>query len=360
MSTTNANGTVTITIPSDLPTLLGPILMGLFFNWGLLGVLGTQVYIYYLCFPRDSRYMKGLVYTLFLMEIMQTCMISSDGWQWLIRAWGHPEQLEDYHLEWFDVPVLAGIMSTTVQIFFAWRIWMLGRSMILAGVIVAASLVQGSAAIASGIKLKQLPSFVEIARLNTPVSVWLAGSAGVDILIAITMIYLLTRAKNGFSNTNYLIARLIRLTVETGLLTATVAVVDVTLFNAFKTNNLHICPAIILAKLYTNTLMAVFNNRIFMQRPAAVSTSGSMTFGSDPAEHYRSRLRDAVSSPGGTRADVNTLRDTFKDTFKETSTSRGNDIPLAQIQVHTVREVHTPQDQMDSDERLEKYPGEVV
>jgi hypothetical protein len=63
-------------------------------------------------------------------------MISSDGWQWLVTAWGHPDQLELYHLAWFDVPIMAGMIATTVQLFFAWRIWKLGRSMILAGIVV--------------------------------------------------------------------------------------------------------------------------------------------------------------------------------------------------------------------------------
>jgi hypothetical protein len=68
------------------------------------------------------------VYALLVIEIIQTCMLSSDGWQWLISAWGHANQLEAYHLAWFDVPVLVGIMSSAVQIFFAWRIWMLSKS----------------------------------------------------------------------------------------------------------------------------------------------------------------------------------------------------------------------------------------
>jgi hypothetical protein len=38
----------------------GPRLVGLIFNWGLLGVLTAQLYVYYLNFPKDRRAIKVL------------------------------------------------------------------------------------------------------------------------------------------------------------------------------------------------------------------------------------------------------------------------------------------------------------
>ncbi|KAF8515219.1 hypothetical protein JB92DRAFT_2717926 [Gautieria morchelliformis] len=99
-----------------------PLAHRYFPNWGLLGVKGNQVYIYHLCFPRDSRYIKSLGAlhsVLFILEVAQTRMISSHGWQWLITSWGQPGRTEDYHQAWFDICILAGVLSTSVQIFFA-------------------------------------------------------------------------------------------------------------------------------------------------------------------------------------------------------------------------------------------------
>jgi len=67
-------------------------------------------------------------------------MLSTDAWKWFIEAWGRPEQLLDYHVEWIDVPILAGIIASTVQIFFAWRVYILSQSRILAGVIIVVGL----------------------------------------------------------------------------------------------------------------------------------------------------------------------------------------------------------------------------
>jgi len=318
-------------IPPNIALLTGPQLLGLFFNWGLLGSLCNQVYIYSLCFPRDSKYVKLLVYSLFLAEIAQTCMATSDAFNWLVYGWGRPDQLGNYQLSWLDVPILTGIISATVQVSFAWRIWVLSRSWILGGIIVMISLVQGSAAIATGIQIRLLPGFAELPSLFPTVSVWLGGSALVDILIAVSMTYLLSRSRNGFHETNYLLARLVRLTVETGTVTATVATVDLLLFNLFKDNNLHICPATTLAKLYTNSLMVVFNNRVFIRAVNPLSTSGA-TSGHvelEPADFYRARIRDVMSQNSARMAGGAFFSD---EGSREVEAVR--DIPLDSISAH--------------------------
>lgn len=105
--------------------------------------------IYRLCFPGDPRGIKILstsksvilhpnkaktllkVYGLFCMEILQTCMLSSDSFHWLVDGWGHLDILENYYMSWFDVPIMVGIISCTVHSFFAWRIYILSKSFIL-------------------------------------------------------------------------------------------------------------------------------------------------------------------------------------------------------------------------------------
>ena len=66
-----------------------------------------------------------------------------------------------------------------------------------------------------------------------------------------------------------MVTKFICLTIETGTLTATIAVVDAILFLGFRDSDYHITPALILAKLYSNTLLVKFNSRI------TISTQGS-------------------------------------------------------------------------------------
>ncbi|KIJ23379.1 hypothetical protein M422DRAFT_195996, partial [Sphaerobolus stellatus SS14] len=114
-------------------------LIGLILNWGLLEILSIQVYVYYLCFPKDNSYIKTLVYSLFCLEIAQTIILSKDSWDWFINAWGDPVRVGEFRAEWFNLPVMDGIISSAVQLFFAWRIWILGRSWLLSGVVATVS-----------------------------------------------------------------------------------------------------------------------------------------------------------------------------------------------------------------------------
>ncbi|TFK50443.1 hypothetical protein OE88DRAFT_1735991 [Heliocybe sulcata] len=266
-----------IIIPPDINFLVGPQLFGFLFNWGLFGVLSVQVYLYYLSFPNDKLGLKVLVYGLYLVEATQTGLATSDAVRWLVTGWGRPEALEEINTSWLNVPLMGGMISCTVQLFFCWRIWILSGSIYLPLVIALVALVSGSAGVAGGIMLRELDNISEIAKLTPVTSVWLTCSAVADILIAISMTYLLVRAKVGLRRTDRLVDRLVRLTIETGTVTASVAVVDVVLFNTFKHNNLHMCPATTLAKLYSNTLLVMFNNRKFVERDPGPTSLASTT-----------------------------------------------------------------------------------
>ncbi|KAG9018563.1 hypothetical protein FRB90_011392 [Tulasnella sp. 427] len=80
-------------------------------------------------------------------------------------------------------------------------------------------------------------------------------------MITISLVSYLAKANSGFSQTDDVISKLIRTTVETGAVTATAATAELILFLVYKTNNLHMIPALALAKLYTNTLLATLNAR---------------------------------------------------------------------------------------------------
>ncbi|KIJ37124.1 hypothetical protein M422DRAFT_50736 [Sphaerobolus stellatus SS14] len=142
--------------------------------------------------------------------------------------------------------------------------------------------------------------WVDLAPLFPVVSVWLATSAIVDILVAICMTYLLLKRRTHFYQTQLLISRLIRLTIETGSGTAIVAMIDVTLFNTTKGTNLHACPAIVLAKLYTNTLLVVLNSRLYAHRDRVTDRlAGNPSSSSSGRDYSRNRFVEALAQRPG-------------------------------------------------------------
>jgi len=111
-------------------------------------------------------------------------------------------------------------------------------------------------------------------RVQTPVKIWLTGSAVCDVVISLTMIIILSnyRKKSPWKKTDTIIQKLIYHTIETGAVSAVVAVVDVVLFTVDPNNFLHIAPAFMLGKVYSNVMLATLNSRA---RGATTSSAGS-------------------------------------------------------------------------------------
>ncbi|THH31585.1 hypothetical protein EUX98_g2623 [Antrodiella citrinella] len=250
-------------IPPTIAQLTGPLLLGHLFNWGLFGALTVQVYIYYLSFPNDRRLSKGIVLFTYIIEVLQTVLATRDAFRNFATGWGNMIELNAVGWLWFSVPVLGSMISCLGQVFYAWRISILSRSYVVPSVIMVLSLMQFGTGLYTGAYAHLIGVFseVQLHEYKTTI-VWLGGTAICDIIIATSMMYYLYKSKTGFKQTAALISKFIRVTVETGLVCATFAILDLSLFLAFKTNNYHLAPSIALSKLYSNSLLAVFNARV--------------------------------------------------------------------------------------------------
>ncbi|OBZ73413.1 hypothetical protein A0H81_07271 [Grifola frondosa] len=302
-----------------IPDLAGPQMLGFLLNWGLQGVLSNQVYLYHINFPNDSWKLKALVYGIFVFEWAQTILITTTAFEAFVYGWGNIESLTVFHTTWLSVPIMCGIVAAVVQIFYARRILILSQSRVLAGVVVVLALVQGSAALAGGIMLKRLTSASEQSTTTPAIATWLGGSALVDIVIAVTMTILLLRTKSGLMQSDNLVNRLVRLVIESGTLTASVALVDVILFSAIPNQLYHECPALILAKLYANTMVTSLNNRTFLAAKHAAVHETTSTFldgfGRSEAETTNVHVTPFRDSDTYTAGDI-PLRDAQKDLLR--------------------------------------------
>ncbi|KAK7050489.1 putative transmembrane protein [Favolaschia claudopus] len=249
----------------DIIWLAGPRLVGLIFNWGLLGVLTTQIYIYHINFPKDRRHLKILVYIVYILDWIQTCSATYDAFQWFVYGWGSIPALYNLFTGFLNVPILSSMIGSLVQIYFGWRIWILSRSATTFSLISLLSLLQlGAGGVVAYHIYTDASEVTRSVGLVRAVGIRLGGSAAVDTLIAVSMTYFLLRSRGqALSHTNTILTRLIRLTIETGTATAIAAIVDL-IFFVRAHNGLHQVSGVILCKLYSNTLLVLFNNRLVM------------------------------------------------------------------------------------------------
>ncbi|KAF8895504.1 hypothetical protein BD779DRAFT_733690 [Infundibulicybe gibba] len=250
-------------VPHNIQALLGPHLIGNLVGYLLYGILASQLFVYHHRFPNDFMWMKSLVWALFLLDTALTVFGSVAVWDSVIKGWGDVGTLDPVNWPLGVIPFILASIASSIHVFYSWRIWKLRKSILLPAVIVlvsASTLVTGSIC---GFYGRTLPLSEITVKLKPYVISWLGGSALVDLTITATMVTTLFQASASasFGPTVSGISRLITLTVETGMTTAIGASMEMILFLAFPTTNMHFVVYFFLSKLYTNSLLATLNAR---------------------------------------------------------------------------------------------------
>ncbi|ETW83074.1 hypothetical protein HETIRDRAFT_474219 [Heterobasidion irregulare TC 32-1] len=241
--------------------LHGPMLAGTFINAVLYGVSITQVYIYVKTFrTTDKQWIKGFIAVLFALDTINTVFDMAFMYDSVISHFGDVAYIQNANWIFCTDPALTGVIGVTVQLFFAWRVKILTGSTAASIVIALTAILQCLAGIATSIAVGFIPAYLEFRRFKPAVIVWLAGSAACDTMITIVLVWHLRRHKGGFSTTDDVIDRIIRVTVQTGMLTSLVALIDLVLFIS-SPSGLHLAFNFPLSKLYTNSLLSSLNSR---------------------------------------------------------------------------------------------------
>ena len=70
------------------------------------------------------------MYGLFLLDVLQTALVTADAFHWFVFGFGNMITLDDTFINSWDVPFLDAIITTIVQVFYCWRIWVLSKSLV--------------------------------------------------------------------------------------------------------------------------------------------------------------------------------------------------------------------------------------
>lgn len=210
-------------------------------------------------YRNDARWIKYLVLYLFLIETANTAIDMVMMYQPLILEYGH--KLVVFPVMFAAEPVTIVAISTPIQLFFAWRIRLLTKQNIVAAIIAILSLVSLAGGIWTTILITIIKLFKRKPELHWPALMWFLSATIADILITITLVINLSRRKTGFAATDDAISKIIRMTVQTGMLTALFAVGDVIFFMTLPSTALNFIWDLALTKLYANCLLSTLNAR---------------------------------------------------------------------------------------------------
>ncbi|KAF8232135.1 hypothetical protein L208DRAFT_1273638, partial [Tricholoma matsutake] len=230
-------------------------------NWALYGALCAQVYLYYLAFPEDRPLNKVLVYSVFMVETLQSMLLLHGS----IRTYDVTSPLlfliGPYDITlWIAIPLLGGIAAFLVQTFYAYRLCILAHSWAMMIFIVLLALVQLVLEIIGGGRIPG-PAFPNTTLFYS--IIWGSFSIACDLLIAISMTYFLLCKDTGWKTSHALLVKLVRLAIETGTVTG-ILQVSVLKPPFIVKPPVAIMPplTIFLGKVYSNAMMVNFNHRL--------------------------------------------------------------------------------------------------
>jgi len=241
--------------------LFGPMLVGTYVNAILYGVMVLQMVIYVQIYKNDATGLRLFVLYLFVTETLNTGLAIATMYEPLVQKYATVAATTFFPLMLPSDPILTVLISTPIQLFIAWRIRVISRTVWLGLAIGIFAIISMSGGIWLAVTVVNVRRFVEKPELHWPALMWLLASAIADITITISLAYYLAHRKSGFTATDDTINKIIRITVQTGLITTLFSILDVICFLVLPHTTINLLWDFSLSKLYTNALISTLNAR---------------------------------------------------------------------------------------------------
>ncbi|KAJ7164779.1 hypothetical protein C8R43DRAFT_1086174 [Mycena crocata] len=249
----------------EYDTIVGVLLLGLFFNTYLYGICTYQFVVYVQAKFKDSWWIKTVVGALFVTDTIHSAVAIYAAWDTCVTNYANPANL--VYVGW-TIPFTAVATSFTAiltQFFLGHRVFLLTNSAPLFVLISVLSVLGFVFGCVAGIKSGIINEVANFAPLAPYVTAWLALQTSADLLITLCLTVALTRSKTGFRTTDTIINRLIGGAIRTGLFASIFALADLFSFLLHRNTNLYAMFAYPIGRIYTNTLLNTLNSRANMK-----------------------------------------------------------------------------------------------
>lgn len=259
-------------------TIIGPIFLGYTIALLVSGASYGQMWFYFQTYKCDPLRMKLFILLLFLLTTTESILILLYLYKVLVDHYGEVEFLENRDKVFISVPSIAGFLSSSVQLYLARRLYLLTKRRILPAFIVLFTLGNLACSVIFTVEAKFNPSFFALHSrvFETNAIVWNATACIADALITIGLVWHLKQFDCASPSTKRVSHRIIRVTVQSGLLTTIWAVTHLILY--LTNTPMHMAIGISLSKIYVLTMMTSLNDR------AALATSLQDT------DHHETKL----------------------------------------------------------------------
>ncbi|KAJ7041643.1 hypothetical protein C8F04DRAFT_1252965 [Mycena alexandri] len=232
----------------DVHFLFGPLLIGLCFNMILFGLLISQMMTYFQTPQRDPIWMRLFIFYVLFVETANTALDIACLYQPLISEYGSiPGKLPTLLL---TQPLSIILVSFPIELFFLWRIRSLTGNNTIPAILSVFAITALGGGIWTTVSIAGAGRWDNVPVTFHAVTLWIAASMTTDLCIAGCLAW--RKKKTGFGATDTVVDRIVRMTVQTGLVTAVVNVLDLLSFLLIKNTTFNFMWSNPLSKLYSN------------------------------------------------------------------------------------------------------------
>jgi len=229
----------------------------------LYGITSLQTYMYFIRYPKDPRWTKNIVSSLWMMDTFHIFLISHAIYHYLVLNYANPSSLESGIWSLFlSIGVNVAIAFLT-QCFFIHRLHQLsGGKWWITGPILVSVLAHLCFGIETMIELFQKKDFDRLSEITYIAALPFAVLAVLsDILITVALCVLLHNSRTGFRSTNSMLNLIIVYAINRCLLTSVVAIIEMVMFVTAQETLWYLAADFVVGKLYANSLLATLNSR---------------------------------------------------------------------------------------------------
>ncbi|KIY70896.1 hypothetical protein CYLTODRAFT_160531 [Cylindrobasidium torrendii FP15055 ss-10] len=282
---TSAASPAMIVFPA-LDNTMGALMIGALVSTALWGITCMQTFEYYGSYLKyDNIMFKIMVTIVFICDTLHEVFICHTVYTYMVSHFGDPVAIGKVEWSILAEVICSGLVAFVVQSFFTYRVWVLSRKKFLLvlplALLVIAELAVTLAYFSKAVARVKVEVYTDSFKVRDLSQALNAIGAAGDILITVTLIYLLHRSKSGMRKSDAMVNSLILFALNTGLLTSLCALMSLIMILIYPDTFLYIAFFFCLSRLYANSLMATLNARRKLKN--AVDGSYIATLDGDPS-----------------------------------------------------------------------------
>ncbi|TFK26891.1 hypothetical protein FA15DRAFT_587525 [Coprinopsis marcescibilis] len=255
---------------------VGAIFIAVVLNTYLSGIVTYQYGLYW----TGSTYIQQLIDAVSALTIAGLCIsdmfhsicVAYMGWIYAVESFGNPANLINIFWPFPLSAIMMTFTALTTQQFLIYRLHLLTSSLtlkphlrlipaIISTILSLTSLTAFAWGMTVGVKVWLAPSMMHLSEVNGLLTVWLTLEVVVDLVLAALLLATLQSKGTGFKQSDRVLRRLIRLSVQTGLCTAIFALLCMILWLTLPNTHWYLLFGLPISRVYTSTLLDTLLSR---------------------------------------------------------------------------------------------------